>query len=92
MKEVSYSEARQNLANILSTVCADNVPVYITRQNGDRAVIISADEYESMDETAFLLSTKANRDMMFEALRQVKAGETTPAKEFFDEFGIKLNI
>ncbi|EKE00564.1 MAG: antitoxin YefM, partial [uncultured bacterium] len=61
MKEVSYSEARQNLASILSTVCEDNVPVYISRKNGERAVIISISEYESMDETAYLMRSEANK-------------------------------
>jgi antitoxin YefM len=88
MKEVSYSEARQNLANILSVVCSDNVPVYITRKNGQRAVIISANEYESMDETAYLLRTEANKKQLLESIKQADAGKTCSAENVFNELGI----
>lgn len=81
MKEVSYSEARQNLASILSTVCLDNVPVYITRKNGERAVVISADEYESMDETAYLMRTEANKEHLQESIEQANAQEVFPLDE-----------
>lgn len=75
MKEISYSEARQNLANILSIACLDNIPVYITRKNGERAVVISADEYESMDETAYLMRTEANKKHLQESISQANAQE-----------------
>jgi antitoxin YefM len=81
MKEVSYSEARQNLSSILSAVCEDNVPVYVTRKNGQRAVIISADEYESMDETAYLLRTEANKQHLLESIKQADSRETISLEE-----------
>ena len=46
MKQVTYTEARQNLSSLLSSVCNDCEEVYISRKNGDRAVIISANDYE----------------------------------------------
>jgi antitoxin YefM len=92
MKEVSYSEARQKLAGLLSTVCCDSVPIYIKRKNGQRAVLISSDEYESMDETAYLLRSEANRKELEESLRQANTGEVKPAKELFDELGINCDI
>jgi antitoxin YefM len=81
MKEISYSEARQNLASILSSVCGDNIPVYIKRKNGQKAVIISAEEYESMDETSYLLRSEANRQHLAESLKQANNGETISLEE-----------
>jgi len=88
MKQVTYSEARQDLSNILTEVCSDNVPVYITRKNGDRAVIISADEYESMDETAYLLRSEANRKHLMESIAQADRGETIPIENLMKELNI----
>jgi len=81
MKEVCYSEARQNLASILSTVCLDSIPVYITRKNGERTVIISADEYESMNETAYLMRSEANKKHLQESIKQANAHEVFPLSE-----------
>lgn len=81
MKEVSYSEARQHLSSILSSVCSDNVPIYINRKNGDRAVIISADEYESMDETAYLMRTEANKIHLEESIKQANNKEVFPLED-----------
>ncbi len=81
MKEVSYSEARQNLASILSTVCEDNVPVYISRKNGERAVIISMSEYESMDETAYLMRSEANKRHLEKSIKQAHKGKVFPLDE-----------
>ncbi|MEI8055329.1 MAG: type II toxin-antitoxin system prevent-host-death family antitoxin [bacterium] len=78
MKEVSYSEARQNFANILSIVCKDQIPVYINRKNGERAVIISVSEYESMDETAYLIRSEANKKHLQKSIQQARNGKVFP--------------
>ncbi len=70
MKEISYSEVRQNLSEILNEVCANKMPICITRRNGDKAVIVSADEYEAMDETAYLMRTKANIKYLKQSIQQ----------------------
>jgi antitoxin YefM len=81
MKEVSYSEARQNLSSILTSVCKDSIPVYVKRKNGQKAVIISAEEYESMDETFYLLRSEANRKHLLESIKQADSGETLSLEE-----------
>ncbi|HGN9373318.1 TPA: type II toxin-antitoxin system Phd/YefM family antitoxin [Citrobacter pasteurii] len=45
MRTVNYSEARQNLAEVLETAVS-GVPVTITRRGHKSAVIISAEEFE----------------------------------------------
>ena len=83
MREYSYSQARQNLSSILNSVCDDCEEVYIKRKSGDRVVIISAEDYESLKETAYLLSTNANRKQLAESLRQAEEGKTHPVEELF---------
>ncbi len=90
MKQVSYTEARQNLSSLLSSVCDDCEEVYISRKNGDRAVIISASDYESMKETAYLLSNSSNRMHILNSIDEANAGKTKSLEDFLDEY--KTNI
>jgi antitoxin YefM len=81
MREYSYTQLRQKLAAVLSSVCDDYEEVYITRKNGNRAVIVSADEYESLKETAYLLSTENNRKNLTESLEQADSGAVFPIED-----------
>ena len=51
----------------------------ITSKAGN-AVLISESEYESMIETAYLLSTPANREWLLESLAQADRGELITLK------------
>jgi len=71
MKQITYSEARQNLSDIINSVYNDSVPVYIQRKNGSRVVILSADDYESMAETAYLSRDPANLKHLQKAISDI---------------------
>lgn len=60
MKQVTYSEARRDLSNLINIAYTDNIPIYIERKNGARVVIINADDFEIMDETRYLCQNGAN--------------------------------
>ena len=72
MQAVFYSQARNNLRDIINKVC-DNFDEYIiTTKDNKSAVILSYDEYSSMKETMYLLSSKNNRDRLNEAVEQIE--------------------
>ena len=72
MQAVFYSQARNNLRDIINKVC-DNFDEYIiTTKDNKSAVILSYDEYSSMKETMYLLSSKNNRDRLNEAVDQIE--------------------
>lgn len=79
--QTTYTQARANLAALMDKAVDDKVPVYITRKNGKRVAMIDAGEYESLIETAYLLSSPANARQLLEAIEQADRGE-----------GIKLTI
>ncbi len=88
---VSYSEFRANLSSYLDKVCDDSLPMVIKRRNGKKIVIISEDDYNSMDETAYLCSTEANKEVLLEALNEPanKRKKYLSVDEIRKEFGIK---
>jgi len=86
MKQVTYTEARQNLSSLLSSVCNDCEEVYISRRNGDRVVIISASDYESMKETAYLLSNEVNKQHILDSIKEATTGKIKKLKDFLDEY------
>jgi antitoxin YefM len=75
MIEVSYSQARARLAELLDRVTDDREVVRIRRQgNKPGAVLIDADDYASLEETAYLLSSPENARHILRALVELGAG------------------
>jgi antitoxin YefM len=74
---ITASQARAQLFPLIEQVNEDMKPVVITSKAGN-AVLISQSEYEAMIETAYLLSTPANREWLLESLAQADRGELIP--------------
>jgi antitoxin YefM len=73
--QTTYTQARANLAALMDKAVDDKIPVFITRKNGKRVTMIDADEYESLVETAYLLSSPSNARRLLEAIEQADRGE-----------------
>jgi len=72
MQAVFYSQARNNLRDIINRVCDDFDEYIITTKDEKSAVIMSYAEYSSMKETMYLLTSKNNRDRLNEAVDQIE--------------------
>ena len=72
MQAVLYSTARNNLRAIINQVCNNFEEFVVTTKEKQQAVIISQDEYNSMKETIYLLSSKNNRDRLLDAVDQIE--------------------
>lgn len=75
MKVVNYSEFRNNLAENLNVVNDDGDIVVVSRSKGKNVVVMSLEEYNSIQETLHLTSTKANTKRLEEAIEQMKKGK-----------------
>ena len=71
---ISYSEARKNLATLMDTVCEDSDVVVITRRKARPVVLMSLDEYNSIQETAHLLRSPANAERLLESIADMRKG------------------
>ena len=76
---VTASEARKNLFPLIERVNNDRVTVEITSRRGN-AVLISAEEFAALEETAYLLRVPANAKRLLESLQQARAGDRQRAR------------
>ena len=74
MDTVFFSKARAELASLLDKVNEDAAPIEIVRRDKPSGVLISKDDYESMMETLYLLSTPANAARLHQGKADVEAG------------------
>ena len=74
MATITYSEVRSKLAETMEKVCDDHAPVIITRKNSRSVVMISLDDYEAIEETAYLLRSPKNARRLLESIAEVGAG------------------
>ncbi|BDQ12353.1 type II toxin-antitoxin system Phd/YefM family antitoxin [Sediminibacterium sp. TEGAF015] len=72
MKVVNYTEFRNNLAESLNSVNDDGDIVVVARSKGKNVVVMSLEEYNSIQETIYLNSTPANRARLELALARIE--------------------
>lgn len=80
MKAVNYTSAREHLASMMDEVCQDHSPLIITRKREQSVVMISLDDYEALEETAYLLRSPANTRRLLSAIESLEKGKGKPKK------------
>ncbi|KTW11974.1 type II toxin-antitoxin system Phd/YefM family antitoxin [Sphingomonas sanguinis] len=76
MQAVSYTEASENLEAMIDKVVADREPLAITLERGEGAVLVSASEWASIEETLYLLRSPKNAERLLNAVRELEAGDS----------------
>ncbi|WP_258808111.1 type II toxin-antitoxin system Phd/YefM family antitoxin [Pseudidiomarina sp. CB1] len=77
VKVITYSEARASLKGYMESVAEDHIPTVITSQRGRPVVMLSLEDYTSMEETIHLLSSPANASRLAESIEQFKQGKAS---------------
>lgn len=77
MQTLTYSAARAALAETMDRVIDDHAPVVITRSGQKAVVMMSLEDYRSIEETAYLLRSPANAARLGAAIAQLDAGGGT---------------
>ncbi len=72
MEAITYTAARQNLAKTMEKVCKDRVPIIVTRKTSYSVVIMSLEDYEALEETAYLLRSPKNTRRLIESIAQLE--------------------
>lgn len=85
MDAISYTKARNNLASTIDRVNEDHTPVIITRQSGKSAVLMSLDDFNAYEETAYLMRSPKNAERLLQALNDVRENRITERDIIEDE-------
>jgi len=59
----------------MNKVCEDHDPVIITRKRDQAVVMVSLEDYESLQETAYLLRSPLNAKRLSEGIAQLEKGQ-----------------
>ena len=77
MDQVNYSFFRSNLSSVLDKVNNDHAPVVVTRQNAKAAVVISLEDYNAYEETAYLMASPKNANRLNRSIQEIENGKLT---------------
>jgi len=78
MRVATFSEARDNLKQVIDQVVDDADVAVISRRDAPDAIVMPLETYNSWLETVHLLKTPANALHLAKSIRQMRAGKARP--------------
>lgn len=88
MKTLPLSEAKDKLSGLVEEVDSTHEIITITRHGRPAAVLMSADDLESLHETIYWLSKPGIRETLAEAEADIAAGTTVGSDELRRRLGL----
>lgn len=85
METITFSQTRQQLAHTMDSVVNNHTPVVITRQNKESVVMISLEDYKSIEETAYLMQSSRNASRLNSAISKLESEQGTQ-RELIEEW------
>ena len=85
----TYTNARATLATLCDQVSSTREPVIIRRRDAEDVALVSAEELESLMETAHLLRSPKNAERLLAALARARSQKIPPSsiEELRNEMG-----
>jgi len=75
MTAIAYTQFRRKVGEVIDNLVADGEPVTITRADGKNLVLVTAEEWESVQETLYLMSSEENAKRLRKSIADAKAGK-----------------
>jgi antitoxin YefM len=88
MRTVPLSEAKDKLSALVDDAEATHEIITITKHGRPAAVLMAAEDLESLRETVYWLSTPGIRDTIAEADAAIAAGDTTGSDQLRRRLGL----
>ena len=88
MRTVPLAEAKDKLSGLVEEAETTHEIITITRHGRPAAVLMSADDLESLHETLYWLSRPGIRESIAQAEREYATGETISGDDLRAEFGL----
>lgn len=74
MNAIAYAEAFSHFAEVLEKVCDAHAPIVIIRDHQRPVVLMSLEDYEALEETAYLLRSPQNARRLIESVAELESG------------------
>jgi antitoxin YefM len=75
MEAMTSNQAKQQLDELIDRVILDAEPTILCNEQGKQAVLMSLDEFNSWQETLYLLSNPANAEHLRKSIAQANSGK-----------------
>jgi antitoxin YefM len=75
METITYSNFRAGLKRKLDKITDDHDILIVNRKGNKDVVVMSLKDYNSLEETLYLLSSKANAEKLRLGIKQLKEGK-----------------
>ena len=76
MRAVTVNKAKEDLERLIEQVISDAEPAIICNDEGEKAVLLSLDEFNSWEETRYLLANPANAEHLRRSIAEARTGNT----------------
>ncbi len=77
MNTITLNQAELNLRQIMQKIINNLEPTIVVDEDGQSVVMLSLEEFNSWQETLYLLSTPANAEHLQRSIAEDKANYTT---------------
>ena len=74
MEITTYTNFRQNLKSFLDQVLSSHTPLFVSRSKGEDVVVIPKSDYDSIQETLYLLSSAKNSERLQRGIQEYEKG------------------
>lgn len=74
MLAISYSNFRQDLKTFLDRVNTQHLPLLVTRAKGEDVVVLSKADFDSMEETFYLIKSPENAKRLITSIESLENG------------------
>ncbi len=83
MEVITSNQAKQRLDELIDRVILDAEPTILCNKQGKQAILMSLDEFNSWQETLYLLSNPVNAEHLRKSIEQIKSGKKS-VRELID--------
>ncbi len=88
MDILTYTDARKHLKSVMDQAIHDKTEIVITRSGREAVVIVGKDEWDSIQSTLHLLSSRTNATRLRESIAQLDSGRGSEKELIDDEIDI----
>lgn len=84
MELITDTSLKQNLSATFDRVNDNHIPIIVTREKGKPVVVMSLEDFNAYEETAYLMSSANNAQRLNKAIEELRQGKGIE-KELIEE-------